>query len=238
MKVDVPEYKEGAGLVLVDRRLLEEGVFLAYTTIKGIECSEEPSPIAQLIEESIRRVKEGVGDPRQLKDHRMIRPYRSFLWRRGIDPTKVRPSHEALARRVLRGAAFPRVNPIVDVGNIVSLISMIPIGLYDLEKLYLPLKLTLATGGEVFEPIGGSPRKLDRGTPVLLDSEGGVVHIYPHRDSTKTKVEASTRSVLVIAGGVPGVERDSVVHALRLVCDILERAGCRRECSDITVVGG
>src|SRR5204863_8366943 len=49
----------------------------------------------------------------------------------GLDPTKVRPSSEALARRVLKGEALYTVNTLVDALNLSSLRAQLPFGLYD-----------------------------------------------------------------------------------------------------------
>jgi len=57
------------------------------------------------------------------------------LYRRfGTDPTRVRPSSEALLRRLKKGEALPRVNSLVDVANALSVQLQVPVGLYDLEK--------------------------------------------------------------------------------------------------------
>jgi len=57
------------------------------------------------------------------------------LYRRfGIDPTRVRPSSEALLRRLKKGEPLPRVNSLVDVANAMSVQLQVPVGLYDLDK--------------------------------------------------------------------------------------------------------
>src|SRR6266851_2471339 len=57
------------------------------------------------------------------------------LYRRfGIDPTRVRPSSEALLRRLKKGEPLPRVNSLVDVANAMSVQLQVPVGLYDLGK--------------------------------------------------------------------------------------------------------
>src|ERR1041385_3872925 len=56
--------------------------------------------------------------------------YRKF----GIDPTKTRPSNEALLRRMKKGEPMPRVNSLVDVANAMSIQLQVPVGLYDLDK--------------------------------------------------------------------------------------------------------
>src|SRR3989442_14388111 len=57
---------------------------------------------------------------------------RTMYKRVGLDPTKTRPSSEALFRRVRKGDTLPRINSMVDVCNWCSLEFQLPYGLYDL----------------------------------------------------------------------------------------------------------
>ena len=57
----------------------------------------------------------------------------------GLDPTKVRPSNEALLRRVLKGEALYTVNTLVDALNLCSLRAQLPFGLYDLDRVEPPV---------------------------------------------------------------------------------------------------
>lgn len=157
-----------------------------------------------------------------LRSERVIRAYRDFFWRLNIDPTKTRPSSEALVRRVLRGQ-FPRVNPVVDAGNIASVYTLVSIGMYDLDKVVPPLAIKYSAGGEVFKPIGGDEEVLGSGVPVLVDARGTVMHIYPHRDSIETCVSENTSKILTIAAGVPGISRDELVKAVKLVVELLKK---------------
>ncbi len=95
----------------------------------------------------------------------------------------------------------------VDIGNIISIKHKVPIGLYDMDKIKAD-KLTLryaAEGGEVFIPIGSPRRTLTSNQIVLAASDGTILHVYPYRDSELTMVEASTRNILIISAGVPGI---------------------------------
>jgi DNA/RNA-binding domain of Phe-tRNA-synthetase-like protein len=179
------------------------------------------------IEKIVKNVKKELGSPESLKNHPYVRAYRNFLWRLGIDPTKIRPSSEALARRILRGSPLPKINNIVDAGNASSLKHMVPIGLYDLDKLIPPLKLTLCEEECLFEPLGGKPRVLKQGTPVLLDTSGYVLHVYPHRDAAKTAVRVETRRILAISAGVQGVEDESLIKSLEDFARLLEIDGLK-----------
>ncbi len=203
----------GEGLVFIDESVVNPGVSMAYMVAWGPSVSSLDSKaldgeVERLLDELHGKFTlEGLkGDPR-------VRAYRDFYWRIGVDPTKTRPSSEALVRRALRGC-FPRINPVVDAGNIASARGMVPIGLYDLDSLALPARLTLSWGGEEFKPIGGDPEELPPGIPVLVDAQGKIVHVYPHRDSIDTAVKPSTTKILAIAAGVPGIPREALVETL------------------------
>ncbi|KUO91109.1 MAG: phenylalanine--tRNA ligase beta subunit-related protein [Thermocladium sp.] len=137
----------------------------------------------------------------------IIRAYRDFYWKYlKIDPTKQRPSQEALIRRLLNGGRVPTINPAVDIGNIISIKYKVPIGLYDIDKIRAK-KLTLryAAEGEVFIPIGSPRKKLSSNQIVLAASDGTILHVYPYRDSELTMVDQATRNILIISAGVPGI---------------------------------
>ena len=156
----------------------------------------------------------------------MVRAYRDFYWRIGVDPTKTRPSSEALVRRALRGR-FPRISPVVDAGNVASARTMVPIGLYDVRFFRPPARITLSRGGERFEPIGGGTEVLEGGVPIMVDAEGTVMHLYPHRDSRRTMVRDDTSCVLVVGAGVPGVPRHLVRRAVEEVVRLVGLLGWR-----------
>src|SRR6187431_1309181 len=68
---------------------------------------------------------------------------RTMYKRVGLDPTKTRPSSEALLRRVRKGDALPRINSLVDVINWCSLESQLPFGLYDRAHIHGPVSMRL-----------------------------------------------------------------------------------------------
>lgn len=74
-----------------------------------------------------------------LKDNPTVRAYRDLFWSLDIDPTKTRPSGEALLRRVLHGKEIPRISAVVDSYNLASLKTIIPLSGFDLDTLHLPL---------------------------------------------------------------------------------------------------
>lgn len=223
-------------LVEISPRLREYGAVISYMVVDEVTVrpSSEKllSEISRIVGEFRARYKGLEG----LKDDPVIQAYRKAMWRLGIDPTKIRPSSEALARRVLRGEELPRINNVVDAGNASSLANLVPIGLYDLDKLQPPVTLTLCESQCRFEPIGGEARVLGPGTPVLLDSSGHVVHVYPYRDSAKTSISESTVKFLAVAAGFPGVPPGRLNKSLEELVRLLEVDGLSPVRSRIEVV--
>ncbi len=211
-------------LLEVDESVRELGIFVAYTIAwidsrRNIYSSSFTPEIQSLINYLKSRYT-----IENLKNDAIVRAYRDFFWSIGIDPTKIRPSAEALVRRALRGS-FPLINDIVDAGNIASAYTMVPIGIYDLESVSPPFIIKLSSGGELFRPIGGGEEVLDRGIPILMDSSGRVMHIYPHRDSRDTAINKDTKKIFLLGAGVPKVPRDLVEEAVRRVIILLEKIG-------------
>ncbi|MCY0867715.1 MAG: phenylalanine--tRNA ligase beta subunit-related protein [Desulfurococcus sp.] len=207
-------------LVVIEDDARELGVKIAYTAAWGPAVSTLSAQILEpVVSDTINYLKRALS-LNTLREDPRVRAYRDFYWRIGVDPTKTRPSSEALVRRILRGE-FPRVNPVVDAGNIASARSMVPIGMYDLEAVSLPLALRLTRGYESFKPIGGGEERLPQGIPVVIDAKGRVIHVYPHRDSAETSIKASTSKALIIAAGVPGIRSETLIEALEILAGLL-----------------
>lgn len=207
--------------ITLDERVRSLGVHIAYGVVKGVTVERDRVDVREYAEQLARRLI-AVYSVERLREHPIIRAYRDFYWRLGIDPTKTRPSSEALLRRVLRTKTIPLINNVVDSGNFASLETLIPIGLYDIDRIRGQLKLRLTSEGEVFDPIGGSKELLDEGLPVLADDEK-IIHLYPHRDSRHTMIRPSTRNVLIVACGVPNVPSTLVREAANKAVEYILR---------------
>lgn len=112
----------------------------------------------------------------------------------GLDPTKTRPSNEALLRRVLKGEALYRVNTLVDALNLCSLRFQLPFGLYDLDQVAPPVVLRRGVAGEGYEGIRKAQINV-AGRPVLSDAHGPFGN--PTSDSARTMITPRTRRALV-----------------------------------------
>lgn len=117
--------------------------------------------------------------------------YRAF----GIDPTRHRPSSEALLRRVVQGKGLPRILNAVDLCNLFALRFLLPLGLYDAGRIEGAVTLRRGLTGEFYEGIRKDAVHLE-GRPVLADATGPFGN--PTSDSLRTSVTAATRSLVMV----------------------------------------
>lgn len=133
---------------------------------------------------------------------------RTMYRRVGIDPTKTRPSSEALLRRVRKGDPLPRINSLVDIVNWCSLESQLPFGLYDLAHVRGGVTLRLGRDGEEYAGIRKDVVHVS-GRLTLADDDGAFGN--PTSDSARTMVTRSTTSALIVIFAPVGVP-DSVLQ--------------------------
>jgi DNA/RNA-binding domain of Phe-tRNA-synthetase-like protein len=120
---------------------------------------------------------------------------RAMYKRVGLDPTKTRPSNEALLRRVRKGQSLPRVNSLVDVINWCSVEFQLPYGLYDLAHVTGDVTLRLGRDGEEYAGIRKDIVHVG-GRIALVDDRGPFGN--PTSDSARTMVTARTTNALVV----------------------------------------
>jgi DNA/RNA-binding domain of Phe-tRNA-synthetase-like protein len=153
-------------------------------------------------DESLARLMDEVCD-RKLREFTLetlaeaepTRAVRAMFRAWDMDPSKYRPSSEALLRRVVQGKGLYRVSNVVDIGNLGSIESAWPFGCYDRAKLSPPIAFRHGAPGESYEGIGKRTWHLD-GRPVLADSLGPFGS--PISDSTRSMIAESARDVLIV----------------------------------------
>jgi DNA/RNA-binding domain of Phe-tRNA-synthetase-like protein len=168
---------------------------LAWALIEGVTVRAESADLLAEVEAYGREVRERFGggpsgDVPGAADARDL--YKAL----GLDPTKTRPSNEALVRRVLKGEALYRVNTLVDALNLASLRHQLPFGLYDAARLAPPVVLRRGGGGEGYDGIRKARVNVE-GRPVLVDREGPFGN--PTSDSARAMITLETTRALVVA---------------------------------------
>lgn len=158
---------------------------------------------------------EGIAEARRL--------YRQF----GVDPTRTRPSSEALLRRALRGQDLYRISNVVDVGNWVSLEYLLPLGLYDTGTLdpFEGERVIVRVGheGEEYAGIRKGPVHVE-GRLCVADRSGAFGS--PTSDSLRSAITPASRSVAAIVFGPADLEESRLSAAGHALADrLVEYAG-------------
>ena len=141
-----------------------------------------------------------------VKDMSAIAATRRVYKACGKDPSRYRPSAEALIRRVLQGKDLYRIDTLVDLVNLASMTYGYSIGGFDADR-FDGDTLTLGVGreGEPYEGIGRGMLNI-AGMPVYRDATGGVG--TPTSDNERTKMTLHTTRFVALVNGYDGNEHD------------------------------
>jgi len=159
----------------------------------------------------------------QLKDNSTVRAYRDLFWSLGIDPTKTRPSGEALLRRVLHGEEIPSISTVVDAYNLASLKTIIPLSGFDLDQISSPLVVRFSREGEEFHGIGMNKPIMAVDKMLVVVDTKRIVCIYPHRDADATKITEKTRNVAIISYGARGITPHQLTEAVKTALSFISQ---------------
>ncbi|MGH9750429.1 MAG: B3/B4 domain-containing protein [Candidatus Polarisedimenticolia bacterium] len=149
-----------------------------------------------------------------------LRPSRDLYRAFGIDPTRTRPSSEALLRRVLQGKGMPRILNAVDLCNLCALRYLLSIGLYDAAAVRGAIRLRRGAPGEAYQGIRKDTVNLD-GRPVLCDDDGPFGN--PTSDSLRTSVTPATGSLLMVIFAPAAYGTERLERHVRDAADLMTR---------------
>jgi len=164
----------------------------------------EPSPVGLLAEMNQRELEiQELPFPRGVLESPQVEAVRRAYKSLGKDPARYRGSAEALLRRIVAGKGFPQINSVVDVINLVSVESRLPVGLYDAAHVSGGVVFRAGRAGETYKGIGKYDLNLE-GLPLFADDVGP--HGSATSDSERTMVTPQTTRILAIIISFAGPE--------------------------------
>ncbi|MGO7538303.1 B3/B4 domain-containing protein [Rhizobium ruizarguesonis] len=153
-----------------------------------------------------------------------IQAWRRGFSRMGLKPTQYRCASEALLRRFRQEHALPRLHPLIDLCNAISLAFAIPIAVFDTEKIAGDLEVRRAKGDETYLTFGGESEHPEPNEVIFADSEDGAhARRWTNRQSGLSAVRETTRSVLIVAEALHASAGDDIVRLVKTVADALAR---------------
>jgi DNA/RNA-binding domain of Phe-tRNA-synthetase-like protein len=195
---------------------------LGVVTAHGIDnTSDDPAILTGLRqeEERVRQRLAGI----QIVEHPHIAPWREAYRRFGAKPKDHPSSIENLVRRVLKGQPLPRINPLVDLYNTISLRHLVPAGGEDLDRIAGDVLLTFATDQEApVQLLGETESRAPKlGEVIYKDDLGAICRRWNWKEAERTKLTAATRNAVLVIEGLPPVGRDLVAHAAQDLAELV-----------------
>jgi DNA/RNA-binding domain of Phe-tRNA-synthetase-like protein len=168
---------------------------------RGVRIEQTPTDLRTILErlasEAGERYKSAT-----ISEIPVVKAVRTIFHRTGVDPTRYRPSSEALLRRVLKGKGLYSINSAVDVVNYFSLKTLLPMGVFDADSVKPPVEFRAGREGETYQGVGRDVLNLS-GFPLLADADGPFGSAVS--DSVRTRVTDGTTRLLWVTFVPPGV---------------------------------
>ena len=165
------------------------GLFIGAVVVRGVNNTKNYPEIDALLDHA---VEEAVAqfEGWKVKEHPMILPYRAAFTDLGINPNKFMPSIEALVTRIVKGKGMPHINPVVDLGNAVSLKYLLPMGAHTLYEGDEAVRF--AKAGDVSPPSGQEQPE----TPDI----GELIYACGSRVGTRRWIWRQSKEGMITAG--------------------------------------
>ncbi|RMB02778.1 B3/B4 domain-containing protein [Eilatimonas milleporae] len=205
--------------ITIDPGLSARGIPL-HLAVLTYDVTVAPSPglLVNTMDEAIRqRQEELMGEPASTDP--VIAATRHAFKTFGKDPSRYRPSSEALTRRALTGKGIGPVNTVVDTGNIISLMTGLPVGAYDARWINGDVRCRIAGENETYDGIGRGAVNLG-GLLVLSDADGPFGS--PFSDSGRTAVTDTTENLAFVLYGL-NVTEETVEAAAEFADSLISR---------------
>lgn len=162
--------------------------------------------------------------PENITTHPRIESWREAYRSLGVKPSEYRPSMEALVRRVLKRDPLPAISKIVDLGNLVSIQNLVPIGAHAIDLLTADMDLRLATGDEIFEPFGTDIVEHPNPSEIIF-AEGNTVltRRWTWRQSKHTLILPESTAVEFNVDALPPVSDQEVERICNEVAALIQK---------------
>jgi DNA/RNA-binding domain of Phe-tRNA-synthetase-like protein len=193
------------------------GVVLAF----GVKNGDSPEDLVEMLREAEASLRDRL-DMERLASHPKVVSWREAYKSFGAKPTKSRPSMEAMARRVLKNNPIPSINMLVDIGNIVSLDTLMPSGGHTLDVLESDMELRPATGDEEFIAFGSD--KMEHPLPgeiILVEGNTVLTRRWTWRQGRHTLLQPTTTNVEFNVDGLPPADPREVEEACNAIAELI-----------------
>jgi len=197
-----------------------ELVAAAITTEGITPTADVDEQVAQFVATAKARL--GGGTESDLPE---IKAWRQTFSKMGLKPTQYRCASEALLRRLRKEGDLPRIHPLIDLCNAVSVAYAIPVGVFDLDEISGHLEVRHATGDEDYLTFAGDTEHPEPDEVIFADAAGRAhARRWPNRQSGRSAVREGTARVLIVSEALHGSAAEDVAALMKTLADAVGSA--------------
>jgi DNA/RNA-binding domain of Phe-tRNA-synthetase-like protein len=196
---------------------------IGMVVVMDVDNTHPSREIETLLSQAIEEMKRNfIVDKAQ--EHARIKPWRTAFSKLSISGSKFPSSIESMAKRILRGDPFPRINPLVDLYNSLSLRYLVPMGGHDLNTIKGNIYLKFAEGWEPFTPMGGGETMIvPKGEVVYRDDQEVLTRNWVWRQCEKDKATERTKNIFIPIDVLGEVGRERAEEIVRELSELIPR---------------
>ncbi|EME61632.1 B3/4 domain-containing protein [Amycolatopsis decaplanina] len=203
-----------------DIRAAHPGLAVGTLQATGI-TPEMPVDLEKFVARATRRLADGPES-----EFPEIQAWRRAFAKMGLKPTQYRCASESLLRRLRKEGALPRIHPVIDLCNAVSVAYAIPVAVLDVAKISGSLEVRHARGDEKYVTFAGTVEQPNPGEVIFADEDGQAhARRWTNRQSGHSAVSAATSDVLILSEGLHATAAEDVRLLIEAIASELATAG-------------
>ncbi|MEV6036985.1 phenylalanine--tRNA ligase beta subunit-related protein [Nonomuraea sp. NPDC052116] len=193
---------------------LVPGVLVASGVSADVSVDDQLFELGELAAERLATSSEG--------ELPAIQAWRRAFSKMGLKPTQYRCASESLLRRFRKEGALPRLHPLIDLCNAVSIAYAIPVAVFDVSKISQYVEVRYAAGDETYLTFSGETEHPPPGEVIFADAEGRAhARRWTNRQSGLSAVRDTTTDVLIVAEALHDTARKDVESLMAALSDEL-----------------
>jgi DNA/RNA-binding domain of Phe-tRNA-synthetase-like protein len=205
-------YFQHAETIWRDFPQLAAGLLIVDGITAAVNVSDRLSPFLEQARQRLGQESES-----QLAE---VSAWRRAYAQMGLKPTQYRSAAEALLRRFRREDDLPRLHPLVDLCNAVSLAYALPVAVFDLANVDTYLEVRRARGTETYLAFGGETETPPPDEVIFADAADHVhARRWTFRQSLRSVVQPETARVLIVSEGLHETARADISALIEALAD-------------------
>lgn len=201
----------------IDKAIFEQlpNAIFGVVAVENIDNTKAIAQIDDMLNANITDC-ENFYEGKKVKECPEVVCYREAMRSLGFNPNKYMCSIEALLTRISKKKGFPNINPIVDLGNAVSIKHKVPLGAHDLDSSKEDFWVRPATSEDTFRPFGAAPSEFDNpedGEIIYATGNSVRTRRWTWRQSEEGKITENVKTVLFPIDGFEDVNKEEVLAA-------------------------